>query len=169
MKRGQHCWGAGEGPVARIRLLVACSLLSVLFGSVLLSAARKSHEDLTVIFVYAPRKTVPDEHVEQVKIFKSWVPSGSTVFYIMSQPEAWQFGIWQRSLYPDYSVIPVYDSRKVAAADFEALRSRHRVRYALSAGHPPMVTSFAWQIRLPDYPHSIPIVLGRFGVNDVGR
>jgi len=156
-------------PALRIRLSLTYSVLIVVLGSVLFSAVRRSYEDLTLVFVHAPRRIVPEGHIAQVKLFRSWVPRGSSVLYVMTQPEHWQLGLWQRSLYPDYVVIPVYDAREVTAASVEALRLRHQARFALSAGNLPTVTGFAWHIRLPDYPSGIPILLGRFEGNDVGR
>ena len=149
------------------RQLTAGALAVVVFGSVLFAAARRTRADLTLIFRNAPLHIVPPGHVLQVRIFESMVPRGSTVFYITDKPEAWQLGLWQRSLYPDYVVIPVGSSAQFDTPAYRSARARYLVRYAIAAGNPPPAVRFDWETELPTYPNGIRCVLGRLA-DDAG-
>jgi hypothetical protein len=130
--------------------VVAALVLGVAFWA----AGKRTIEDLTITFVQAPRKIVPEGHVDQVKIVRGRVRAGSTIFYLMDQPEAWQLGLWQRSLYPDYVVLPVVGR--------EELRThRASMVFVISAGTPPLDPGFEWQVPLPGYPNNVPAVLGK--------
>jgi hypothetical protein len=143
---------AGEGPATRRFLLgvVAALVLGVAFWA----AGRRTIEDLPLIFVQAPRQIVPEGHVEQVKLVRRRLPKGSTIFYLMDQPEAWQLGLWQRSLYPDYAVLPVVGRDELRT-------NRARIEFVISAGTPPLDPGFEWQVPLPGYPNNVPAVLGK--------
>ncbi len=155
--------GAANSPEQPCPLsrLAAGLLASVVFGAALYCAARRSVEDLTYIFRSAPRQIVPEGHDVQVQIVKRHVPQGETLFYFMDKPEAWQFGLWQRSLFPGYVLIPVRESAQIHSEMVRVLEARHHVRYALAAGSPPPNLSFSWKVPLPEYPNGIPTILGR--------
>lgn len=141
--------------------MVANLLAAFVFGVALASAIRRSVEDLTLVFVNAPHEIVPQGHQEQVRFMKTVVPVGSTVFYILDQSEAWQVGLWQRSLYPDYLVIPVHGLAELDTVPFRQLRAEKGVVFSLAAGNPPPDPGFQWKRVLGAYPNSIPTVLGR--------
>ncbi len=122
---------------------------------------RRSAEDLTLVFVNAPHSIVPPGHVAQVAIFRKIVPKGSTVFYLTDQPEAWQFGLWQRSLYPDYVLLGVTGVAQLNANEFRKIRLDEHIDFALSAGNPPLNPGFDSPVLLPAYPNGIPEVLGK--------
>ncbi len=136
-------------------------LAAFVFGVAFFSMARRSAEDLRVVFVNAPRTIVPEGHTEQVTIFRKIVPKGSTVFYIMDQPEGWQFGLWQRSLYPDYVVLAVAGLTQLNTDESRKIRRDKGIDFALSAGNPPLDPGFDSPLLLPAYPGGIPVVLGR--------
>ena len=143
------------------RRLGAGMLAAFVFGVAFFSMGRRSAEDLRLVFVDAPRSIVPAGHVAQVKIFRQAVPKGSTVFYIMDQPEGWQFGLWQRSLYPDYVLLPVTGTAELNADGFRKVRLDKGINFALSAGNPPLNPGFDSPVSLSAYPNGIPVVLGK--------
>src|ERR1035438_5342437 len=125
-----------------IRQLLASVLAAFAFGVALSAAAHRSIEDATLVFVSAPHHIVPDGHDAHVRLMKTVVPTGSTIFYIMDKPEAWQLGLWQRSLYPDYVVLPIQGLAQLHTARSRQLREENRIEYAISAGNPPMNPPF---------------------------
>ena len=129
-------------------------LAAFVFGVAFYAAGKRSIEDRTLIFVHSPRRIVPEGHVEQVKIVKRRVLKGSTIFYLMDQPEYWQIGLWQRSLYPDYAVLPVVGREELRT-------NRARIEFVISAGTPPIDPGFEWQVPLPGYPNDVPVILGK--------
>jgi hypothetical protein len=143
------------------RRLAAGILAAFVFGIAFFSMARRSVEDLTLVFVNAPRSIVPAGHVAQVAIFRKIVPKGSTVFYLMDQPEGWQFGLWQRSLYPDYVLLAVTGVAQLNADEFRKVRLDKGIHFALSAGSPPLNPGFDSPVSLPAYPGGIRIILGK--------
>jgi hypothetical protein len=131
------------------------------FGVTFIAMGQRSVQDLTLVFVDAPRHIVPEGHVTQVEVFKKRIPKGATVFYFMDTSEGWQVGLWQRSLYPDYVVLPVTVTAESRRDEARVLRERNQIDYALSAGRPPLDVGFDWQVLLPGYPNGIPIILGK--------
>jgi hypothetical protein len=146
---------------AASRRLLASAIAAFAFGVALSAAAHRSIEDATLVFVDAPHHIVPDGHNAQVRLVKTVVPAGSTIFYIMDKPEAWQLGLWQRSLYPDYVVLPIQGLAQLHTAVSRQLRERNRIEYAISAGKPPIDQPFQWQVALPSYPNVVPTVFGK--------
>jgi hypothetical protein len=150
----------GPAPAAGsswLRRVVSTSIAALVMGSSLYVGARRSFLDLTFIFRDASPRALPPTHVTQVEIVKKRVPKGSVVIYFMEQREVWQFGLWKRSLYPDYVLIPVTGSAVLGSPEFEALRRRYQVRYVLLAG--ASLSRVSRNIALPDYPVGIPIAL----------
>lgn len=143
------------------RRLGAGMLAAFVFGVAFFSICQRSAEDLTLVFVDSPRNIVPEGHVAQVKIFRTIVPKGSTVYYIMGQQEGWQFGLWQRSLYPDYVVLPVIGLANLNADQSGKIRAEKHIDFALSAGDPPLNPGFDSPVSLPPYPNGIPVILGK--------
>lgn len=119
-------------------------------------------------FIYSPgvRHVYAEGHLGQVKIFKSLVPKGY-VFYVMDHPEYWQAGLWRRSLYPDNPIILVYDPALIHTQEYENLRKKLLISYVLSAGNPPSDPGLEWKVALPDYPGSIPLLVGKLKSSDV--
>jgi len=136
-------------------------LAAFVLGVAAAAAVHRSVEDATLVFIHAPHEIVPEGHKEQVKIVKAAVPAGSTLFYLMDVPEAWQLGLWQRSLYPAYIVQPAHGAAQLKEARRQALRDGKKVDFAISAGNPPLNPGFQWQAALPPYPNGIPATLGK--------
>ena len=130
-------------------------------GVALVVAVQRSIKDATLVFVDAPRRIVPDGLAEQVKLFRSVVPPGSTILYITDEPEAWHLGLWQRSLYPDYKIVPIQGRSQLHAIQGKKRQGGFRVNYALSAGNPQIDPPFQWKQELPQYPNGITTILGR--------
>ena len=136
-------------------------LAAFVFGVGFFSICQRSLEDLRLVFVDSPHNIVPAGHLAQVNIFRTIVPKGSTVYYIMDQQQAWQFGLWQRSLYPDYVVLPVIGLANTHADEFRRVRADKHIEFALSAGAPPLNPGFDSPVPLPPYPDGIPVILGK--------
>jgi len=132
----------------------------VTLGAGLYAALARANLDRAFVYSAGVRRVYPAGHLRQVEIFKSLVPKGP-VFYIMDQPDYWQVGLWQRSIYPDNPVFLIYDPALVHAPSTENLRTKHLIAYALCAGNPPPDAGYEWKVELPSYPASIPIVVGK--------
>ena len=143
------------------RLVLTSAVAVLVFGVAVSVAVRRSIEDLTLVFVHSGRQIVPEGLDAQVKIMRRVVPTGSTIFYILDKPEAWQLGLWQRSLYPDYVVLPIQGLAQLETAEAHRLREANRIEYAISAGQPPVNPAFQWQLVLPLYPNAVPTILGK--------
>ena len=152
--------GPPETPFHHLRRFGSCILALVVGISALTAAARRSVEDIALIFRDAPLQIVPEGHKAQVQIVRSYVPRGARLLYLMDKPEAWQLGLWQRSLYPDYVVIPVREAG-LSSPEAELLRLRHHIRFALATDSASSSPIFIWRTELPEYPNGIPLVFGR--------
>ena len=106
---------------------------------------------------------------KQVALVKEVVPAGSVLLYIDPSDEAWQFGLWQRLLYPRNVVV-----HATSASEGGRVRDRYRksrpIRFAIvtqsSAGHIPNLRNL---VPLPDYFGGIPISLGTFTDADAAQ
>jgi len=136
----------------------ACVLAAAaVMGSSLYVAARRSAADLTMVFHDAPATVVPAGLLARVEFVKTRVPKGSLIVYFMDRPEVWEFGLWKRSLYPDYLVLPATDRWLLQSAPFQALRYRYNARYVLLAG--ASLPGLRDAVALPDYPGGQPMSL----------
>lgn len=144
-----------------LRRLFGGMLAAFVFGVVVSAAVHRSIEDATLVFVNAPHHIVPDGHTAQVKVVRTIVPRGSTVFYIMDRPEAWQIGLWQRSLYPEYVLLPIQGRAQLQTIESRRLRQENGIQYAISAGNPPIDPAFKWHLALSSYPNAIPTIVGK--------
>lgn len=142
---------------------MANSLAALVLGVACSAAGIRFVQDTTRVFVDAPRSIVPAGHVEQVAIVRKHVAAGSTILYLMDTLDAWQFGLWQRSLYPDYTVVAVVGMQEWKSPAIRALVQKEHVVFAVSAGNPPLNPDFGWQLALPAYPAGIPVILGKLG------
>lgn len=149
-----------NGIIRRAGRIAAAALACVVLGSSLHAAGLRSIADLTLIFDNAPLRIVPEGHVLQTRIVRSRIPPGDTILYVMPDQEAWQFGLWQRSLYPDYVLIPIRDFTPESAGALKRLQAAHHVRFVLAAGTPPPAVPCSWMMTLPPYPYSVPITFG---------
>lgn len=132
----------------------------MVLGCSLYAAGLRSFADFTLVFRDAPRRIVPEGHDLQARIVRSRIPPGATILYVMAGQEAWQFGLWQRSLYPDYVLIPIRDFTAESAGQLKQLQAAHHIRFVLAAGTPPPAVPCGWMMTLPPYPHSVPITFG---------
>ena len=145
----------------RVRQIAVVSIAAAFMASTLYIAARKSVQDFTLVFHQASLRAVPEGLMTGVDMVKRRVPSRSLIVFYMSQPEKWEFGLWQRSLYPDYILIPVENRAFFRSAEFRKLRDRYGVRYALVAGPPPPEVHN--RILLPRYPGGNRISVAELG------
>ena len=124
-------------------------------------SAKSTINVVATINRYTPPVALPPMHVTQVEMVKKIVPKGSLLFYYMPQPEPWQFGLWKRSLYPDYVVLPVVGLKQLASPQVQTIRRRHDVRYVLIEGAP--LDGVNHPMKLPDYMHGKPMTLAELG------
>jgi len=143
--------------ISRWRRGVSLCLGALVMASSLYVGTRRSVQDLTVAFRDAPPEPLPPTHVTQVEIVKKRVPKGSAIIYFMDRPEVWQFGLWKRSLYPDYLLIPIAGTALINSAQFDALRYRYQIRYVLLAA--ASLPRLRWSVPLPAYPNGRPMAL----------
>ena len=139
----------------------AAVLAVLLFTATAASALKRSWLDFDLILHWAPRRIVPPGHETQVWAFRQIVPPGSTVLFLMEQDEAWQIGLWQRSLYPDYLLLSEKSLAQMSSAAVQKLRSTKAFEYVLSQGARPLRAGLIEIRVLNPYPGSIPIILGR--------
>ena len=145
----------------RVRKITA-NLLALLVMGVAVNAAReRSILDYKLVFHVAPRDIVPDGLKEQVLLVRSYVPVGAVIVYLMDKFEPWQFGLWERTLYPDYTIILVTGMKAFHSAAVQGEIKRAGAGFILSAGKPPLDPGFDWKVVLPPYPNGIPVILGR--------
>jgi hypothetical protein len=141
-------------------MLFAHSCWTAVLVAGLFAGAVRSVRDRPFVYNSRVRHIYPDGYLGQVEVFKSLVPKGA-IFYIMDRPEYYVMGLWRRALYPDYSVIPVYDAALVQTTEYQDLANKLRISYVLCAGNPPPDPDLEWKTVLPSFPGSIPIVVGK--------
>ena len=136
------------------------SIAVIVMASSLYIAARRSIADLTVTFHGSAPQTVPAGMLTRVEFVKRRVPKGSLiVYYTADPPDNWEFGLWERSLYPDYLVIPITDRALLRTKQFESLRYRYNAQYVLLAN--ASLPDVRDSVPLPDYPGGIPVTLAK--------
>ena len=80
---------------------------------------------------------------------RSQMPPDSPLLLVVSEPDAWADGLWQRALYPN-PIFLVYKEDLGTPEDHE-LRRKYGIRFAVSIGNPPLNPAFRWQRPLPDW------------------
>ncbi len=129
-------------------------------GCSLFTAAKNSIYEFKLVFQSSPREIVPPGLIAQVDSFRRLVPKGSFVIYLMDRPDAWEFGLWKRALFPDYTILPVADPKVLDSAWARTFRSRHQVRYVILAGS--SLPSIVEKAALPEYPKATTTTLAVF-------
>jgi hypothetical protein len=144
----------------RARELLFFAIAVLVMASSLYIAARRSIADLTAMFHNSAPQTVPAGMVTRVEFVKRRVPKGSLIVYYMDDPpDSWEFGLWERSLYPDYLLIPITGRALLRSKEFETLRYRYNAEYVLLANS--SLPGLRDSVPLPDYPGAIPITLAK--------
>jgi len=144
----------------RSREFLFFTVAVLVMASSLYIAARRSIADLAVMFHNSPPQTVPAGMVMRVEFVKRRVPKGSLIVYYMEDPpDSWEFGLWERSLYPDYLLIPITDRALLKTKEFETLRYRYNAQYVLLANS--SLPGVRDSVLLPDYPGGIAITLAK--------
>jgi hypothetical protein len=93
----------------------------------------------------------PSEMYAQIATLDRLMPPGAAIFYVMPELEAWKSRMWKRALYPR-PVFYVFNARELHGAEYDRVRQKYRIRFALSAGRPPLDPGYAWRTELPKLP-----------------
>ncbi|HUF17396.1 MAG TPA: hypothetical protein VMS12_05055 [Thermoanaerobaculia bacterium] len=106
--------------------------------------------ELFVVFTYAHQRQVAPSLHEQVAEIRRIAPIGTRFVWLNQHPEQWFSRLWQRLLYPD----PVFivDHGPGSDSVIAGLKRRHSVRFAFSAGAPPIDPGYVWRIQLKPPP-----------------
>ena len=132
------------GPAAALLLRI----FSVFVALAALASGALALKHAAGRFTQPPRVALPAPLRERLRTVESRLPPGASVFYVTEVPEYWFSRLWQRALYPDHLTILVEPD--VSRRQFEELRARYGVRYAISAGQHPRDPGYAWKIDLGD-------------------
>ena len=144
----------------RPREFLFLTIAVLVMASGLYIAARRSIADLPAMFHNSAPQTVRSGMVTRVEFVKRRVPKGSLIVYYMEDPpDSWEFGLWERSLYPDYLLIPITDRALLRTKEFETLRYRYNAQWVLLANS--SLPGVRDSVTLPDYPGGIPITLAK--------
>jgi hypothetical protein len=126
---------------------------------------------LSVVHAYALRlevlrpvqfvPTLSAVHFQQVALIRRHVPAGSTILYLDQKVDPWELGLFRRTLYPDYTVVPAESDAEVIAARTSSPSPGRPVRGILVArryqgqrGNPDLLMA------LPEDSPGIPLELG---------
>jgi hypothetical protein len=142
--------------------VIAGAAAALVMGSSLCVNLLSARLEYKIVFFDAPRHVLPPVHVAQVEAVRKVIPKGSVVIYYMEKPEIWQLGLWKRSLFPDYILLPVVGAAALDSPQMKAFRASHHVRYVLLAGAslPGVIDNIA----LPSVPpNGFPVSLARLG------
>ncbi|HKF45277.1 MAG TPA: hypothetical protein VKG01_19450 [Thermoanaerobaculia bacterium] len=148
-------------------------LLTLAAAAVLLAAlgvgARGFASDARLAFGSAPSHAIPPEIQSRAAALRARIPPRESVLYVgnANPPDAWFSRLWQRAFYPTRLVIFEREKSPVVLdlpADLprppklEDLRKAYGIRYAISAGNPPLDPGFASREEIPPvpgYPYAI--------------
>ena len=144
-----------------MRRIGAAALAIIAFALGGLATARRSVEDRTLIFQYAPLHLVPDGLQKQVEVVRAVVPAGSNILYLTDKIEPWQLVMWRRCLYPGYMLIPVEGVDWLRTPEFRQLRQQMNIQYAISTSAKPLDPGLRDMMALPFYSNDFRALLGK--------
>jgi hypothetical protein len=121
-------------------------IFSVLVALAALACGAAALRQAAERFAQPPRVALPAPLRERLRTVEDRLPAGASVFYVSEVPEYWFSRLWQRALYPGHLAILVQP--EMTQRQFDELRVRYGVRYAISAGQHPRDPGFAWKIDL---------------------
>jgi hypothetical protein len=99
-------------------------------------------------------------HLQQVDTIRKHVPAGSTILYVDNHEDAWNMGLFRRSLYPDYVVLPATSAEEVKARREGNPRPDFPVRGAIVTQRYAGQRDFTVGIPLPENSVGVPVDLG---------
>ena len=143
---------------------VAASMLAAFVFGVAADSARNRSIAERIRLISSPRTNVPPELTKQLNVFRQLVPKGSTILYLQDEPDDWLIGLWQRSLYPDYIVIPVWAPQSEDERGVLAKFAPYKVSYAVSAGNPPFTAWLDTQSPIPPCPSGYAAIVGKLKI-----
>lgn len=103
------------------------------------------------VFLYSPKSSIGPELSQYVSKVRQTIPPGAPILYVGAEPEYWFSRLWQRAFYPN-SVFVMLGPEGLRSPAFHAVRTRHRIRYAVSAGAPPLDPGYKWHASWPALP-----------------
>jgi hypothetical protein len=99
-------------------------------------------------------------HLQQVETVRRHVPPGSTILYVDDQEDAWNMGLFRRSLYPDYVLLPATSGQEIRARRQRNPRPDYPVRGAIVTRRYQGERDFTVGIPLPENSVGVPVDLG---------
>jgi len=97
---------------------------------------------------------IPAEMQRDVREIRNRIPDVEPILYVGDPRNRWLPRLWERALSPQPVVIVESDPRLPGRV--ARFRKRLAVRWALSAGSPPVDPGFAWQVRFAPIPGFAP-------------
>lgn len=104
-----------------------------------------------VVFRDAPHRIVDAQYRRDIELVRRHTPPGSAFFYLTREQEHWLSRLWQRMFYPD-PVFIIQGEQEWRAPRTGQLRERFGIRFAFSAGAPPIDPGYEWRIDLTPSP-----------------
>ena len=131
--------------------LIAHALAVVFLTSLLAVGGRTAVVELrdSIAFYQSHRRPIPIGIERAAAYVHSQVPADAPVLLLVSTPDAWDDGLWQRALYPN-PIFLLYKNDLGTREDHQ-LRARYLVRFAVSIGAPPLDPAFRWRRPVPGW------------------
>lgn len=139
----------------RVRLIAAHVALALIAGSMLRAYLVTGFEHVKTVYIWAPTSVVPRSFVRQVRNVQDTLPRRAALVYVEQKFDAWQFGLWKRTLYPENMLVHATSQR-----DLLLLKREDAFRYVLIAGPPPTWVGFQPLASFPGSPGGQPVILG---------
>jgi hypothetical protein len=130
--------GRAGGPA--VILLVAAQIAAAAIGL---------RESAPRIFPERPPLVIPAEQSRDIRFIRGWIPDDEPLLYLSDGSDPWTPRTWERAMSPEPVVFVVTGNLRRAVS---ILRRRFRIRWALSAGAPPMDPGFVWRVRFAPLP-----------------
>lgn len=155
----------------RVRKAAAALLGAVVLGGGIIAAYLQAREDWTATLRWSPRRLLSPAMQQQVNLVKRALPAGAALFYLnelKNSGEALEFGMWQRSLFPDHMIFALHSVQELGDPKVQALRTQYQISYVLSVGDLPPDPAFGSKkiLTLADSPGAW-TVLGAFNTEDL--
>lgn len=134
-------------------LLFLARVFSILVGAAAVVCGTSALRRTALVFASPPQTTLSLQFLAQLQTVTQRLPPGEFVLHLSATPEYWYSRLWQRALYPRNDSIVMQPP--LSPERLREMRSKYGVRFAISAGDPPLDPGYLWRIdlgRLPSVP-----------------